>query len=75
MAVIGRESEPPAGSFDVAGPLCTSLDFIARGIELPDPRPGDLIAVGCAGAYGYTESMLDFLSHPHPAQGMLGPDA
>jgi diaminopimelate decarboxylase len=51
-----------------AGPLCTGLDVLARGAILPRPRVGDLVAMLDAGAYGFTESMPLFLSHPIPAE-------
>ena len=38
---------------DVVGPVCESGDFLARGRALPDVRPGDLLAVHSAGAYGF----------------------
>jgi diaminopimelate decarboxylase len=34
------------------GPVCESGDFFARGRVLPVPEPGDLVAIGLAGAYG-----------------------
>jgi diaminopimelate decarboxylase len=37
---------------DVVGPVCESGDFLALGRELPEPQPGDLLAVMTAGAYG-----------------------
>ncbi|MBW3593779.1 MAG: diaminopimelate decarboxylase, partial [Actinobacteria bacterium] len=40
------------GIVDVVGPICESGDFFALGRELPLPEPGDLLAVGLAGAYG-----------------------
>jgi diaminopimelate decarboxylase len=46
------ESERPVGSVDVVGPVCESGDFFARGRVLPVPEPGDLVAIGLAGAYG-----------------------
>jgi diaminopimelate decarboxylase len=46
------EAERRRGSVDVVGPLCESGDFFARGRELPLPEPGDLVAIGYAGAYG-----------------------
>jgi diaminopimelate decarboxylase len=52
----------------VAGPLCTGLDVFAQRAPLPRPQVGDLIAVLDAGAYGFTESMPFFLSHPSPAE-------
>ncbi|MGH7357883.1 MAG: diaminopimelate decarboxylase, partial [Candidatus Rokuibacteriota bacterium] len=36
---------------DVVGPVCESGDFFALGEELPLPEPGDLLAIGQAGAY------------------------
>ncbi|HXG02778.1 MAG TPA: diaminopimelate decarboxylase [Candidatus Binatia bacterium] len=51
----------------VAGPLCTGLDVFPG--ALPEvPEPGDPIAVCDLGAYGFTESMPYFLSHPIPAE-------
>jgi diaminopimelate decarboxylase len=47
--VLGAEREP--GTVDVVGPVCESGDFFALGAELPLPEPGDLLAVGQAGAY------------------------
>ena len=40
------------GIVEVVGPVCESGDFFALGRELPLPEPGDLLAVGLAGAYG-----------------------
>lgn len=41
----------PRGQVDVVGPVCETGDFLALGRELPQPRPGDLVAIGQAGAY------------------------
>lgn len=41
---------------DVVGPVCESGDFLARERTLPAPRPGDLLAVMSAGAYGAVQS-------------------
>jgi diaminopimelate decarboxylase len=61
----------PTAEVDLVGPLCTGIDILASGIEVPQPRPGDLFAVLDAGAYGYSESMPLFLSHPIPAEVLL----
>jgi diaminopimelate decarboxylase len=37
---------------DVVGPVCESGDFLALGRDLVEPKPGDLLAVMSAGAYG-----------------------
>ena len=52
----------------VAGPLCSGLDVLAVGAVMATPSVGDLIAVLDVGAYGFTESMPYFLSHPTPAE-------
>ena len=52
----------------VAGPLCTGLDVFTTGAMLPRPRVGDLVALLDVGAYGFTESMPLFLSHPTAAE-------
>src|SRR5208337_4154589 len=38
---------------DIVGPLCESGDFFARGRDMPDVQPGDLLAVLTTGAYGF----------------------
>ena len=37
---------------DVVGPVCETGDYLALDREMAMPKPGDLIAVGSAGAYG-----------------------
>lgn len=41
---------------DVVGPVCESGDFLARERRLPPLKRGDLLAVGKAGAYGFSMS-------------------
>lgn len=52
----------------VAGPLCSGLDVFSQHAILPGPQVGELLAVLDVGAYGFTESMPLFLSHPIPAE-------
>ena len=52
----------------VAGPLCSGLDVFSQGAVMSPPEVGDLVAVLDVGAYGFTESMPLFLSHPIPAE-------
>jgi len=51
----------------LAGPLCTSLDRLGD-VDLPELEPGTLLAFGTVGAYGFTEAMAPFLSHPVPPE-------
>jgi len=41
---------------DVVGPVCESGDYLALGREMPEVRPGDLLAVMTAGAYGAVQA-------------------
>jgi diaminopimelate decarboxylase len=52
----------------VAGPLCSGLDVFSQAAVMSPPEVGDLVAVLDVGAYGFTESMPLFLSHPIPAE-------
>jgi len=61
----------PATEFEVVGALCTPIDLLGHRVLGPDIRPGDLICVHCAGAYGRTASPVDFLSHPHPREYLV----
>lgn len=65
------EDEGERTAYTLAGPLCTSLDRIGTA-ELPALEPGDLLIFGQAGAYGFTQAMTNFLSHPVPEQVWLG---
>ncbi|HOW42654.1 MAG TPA: diaminopimelate decarboxylase [Candidatus Omnitrophota bacterium] len=39
---------------DIVGPICESGDFLAKERVLPAMKEGDLLAVMCAGAYGFS---------------------
>jgi len=41
---------------DVVGPVCESGDFLALDRDLVEPKPGDLLAVMSAGAYGAVQA-------------------
>ncbi|HEY3523790.1 MAG TPA: diaminopimelate decarboxylase [Candidatus Limnocylindrales bacterium] len=65
-----RPSSGPArfSPVTIAGPLCSGLDVLATEAMIRTPEVGDLVAVLDVGAYGFTESMPFFLSHPLPAE-------
>jgi diaminopimelate decarboxylase len=67
---FGRPSAGPArfAPVTIAGPLCSGLDVLATEAMVRTPDVGDLVAVLDVGAYGFTESMPFFLSHPLPAE-------
>lgn len=41
---------------DVVGPVCESGDFLAKDRAMPEAKPGELLAVMSAGAYGFVMS-------------------
>lgn len=66
--------EGPLERVQVAGNLCTAADQMARGILLPSPKIGDLLAVSNAGSYAYTLSPQLFAGQQPPAQLLLRED-
>ncbi len=52
--------EPAAGErriiADVVGPVCESGDFLALDRSIVEPKPGDLLAIMSAGAYGAVQA-------------------
>jgi diaminopimelate decarboxylase len=52
----------------IGGPICTPLDIIGKNVMLPGPEQGDIVGIFCAGAYGYTMSMINFMSLGWPAE-------
>ncbi|MBD8555624.1 diaminopimelate decarboxylase [Rhizobium sp. CFBP 8762] len=46
----------PRITADIVGPVCETGDYLALDREMAMPKPGDLIAVGSAGAYGAVQS-------------------
>lgn len=64
---IAAQADAPTTRAVLAGPLCTSLDRLGE-VDLPPTSPGDLLAFGSVGAYGFTEGMTHFLSHPVPQE-------
>ncbi|MCW2275754.1 diaminopimelate decarboxylase [Rhodoblastus acidophilus] len=41
---------------DLVGPVCETGDYLAKDRTLPEPKPGDLLAVMSAGAYGAAQA-------------------
>lgn len=68
LFVVNKLKEPELTSVNIGGPLCTPFDLLARDVYLPKMEYGDLVCILNAGAYGYSLSMLNFLSHPTPAE-------
>jgi len=62
-----RESSTGTITADVVGPVCESGDFLARGREMANVLPGDLLAVCTAGAYGFVAAS-NYNARPRPPE-------
>jgi len=49
--LANRADELPSGVYRIAGKHCESGDVLIEAAELPEPRPGDVLAVPATGAY------------------------
>jgi diaminopimelate decarboxylase len=58
---------------DVVGPICESSDLLAKDRKMPKPRPGELVAVMSAGAYGFSMS-TNYNSRPRVAEVLVKED-
>ncbi len=65
-----RQPEGEHTLADVVGPVCETGDFLARGREIPNVQPGDLMAVMTAGAYGFVQSS-NYNSRPRAAEVLV----
>ncbi len=66
---VSPRSDVPAAVYDVVGPVCETGDFLGKERELR-LRPGDLLAVCGAGAYGFSMSS-NYNSRPRPVELMV----
>ncbi|MFM0052598.1 diaminopimelate decarboxylase [Caballeronia grimmiae] len=61
--------DAPAHKYDVVGPVCESGDWLGRDRDLA-VKPGDLLAVCSAGAYGFVMSS-NYNTRPRAAEVMV----
>jgi diaminopimelate decarboxylase len=52
--IADRPLSEPSERCHLAGKHCESGDVVIRDVPLPDPAPGDVVAVPVTGAYGYS---------------------
>jgi diaminopimelate decarboxylase len=55
---------------DVVGPICETGDFLALDRPIARPSPGDLLAIGTAGAYGFVMAS-NYNARRRPAEIMI----
>jgi diaminopimelate decarboxylase len=68
--LANRADELPTGVYRVAGKHCESGDVLIEAAELPEPRPGDLLAVPATGAYTLALSSA-YNGVPRPAVALV----
>lgn len=68
--VIDRQASGDKIVADIVGPICESSDFFAQDREMQRPRPGDLLAIRGAGAYGFTMAS-NYNSRPRVAEVLI----
>jgi diaminopimelate decarboxylase len=65
--IVPVRSQDRTITADVVGPVCETGDFLARGREMADAAPGDLLAILTAGAYSFVSSS-NYNSRPRPSE-------
>ncbi len=70
MPVAEPAPDAALAPVDVVGPVCESGDFVAKDRPLPPVKPGDLLAIRGAGAYG-REMQSMYNARPLPPEVMV----
>jgi diaminopimelate decarboxylase len=70
IQLANREATEAECVVDVVGPICETGDFLARDRAMSMPRPGDLLAIHTAGAYGFAMSS-NYNGRLRPAEAMV----
>jgi diaminopimelate decarboxylase len=65
--VLPLEKAETQGTYDVVGPICESSDVLARNVDLPEVKTGDLLAIADTGAYGFSMASA-YNSHDLPRE-------
>jgi diaminopimelate decarboxylase len=66
--------ERPVANVDVVGPICESGDFLALDRPIRRVEPGELLAIGTVGAYGFSMAS-SYKARPRPAACSTGSSA
>lgn len=73
VSLVRENGRAPVERVDIVGPVCEQGDFLARDRPIPLPRPGALLCVHQAGAYGFTMAS-NYNSRPRPAEVLVHGD-
>jgi diaminopimelate decarboxylase len=67
---VQRHAGRAVRNVDVVGPICETGDFLALDRPLASPEPGELLAIGTVGAYGFAMAST-YNARPRPAEVMV----
>lgn len=67
---LDRVGDRNASAWELHGPLCENADRLGREVVLSTPKPGDLLVVEQAGAYGFAMAS-NYVSSFRPAEVVL----
>ena len=70
VAVANKFNKAGVAKYEVVGPICESGDYIAHNRALPEMEEGDIVAVYCGGAYGFSMSS-NYNSRPRCAEVLV----
>jgi diaminopimelate decarboxylase len=70
MRPVVADPARPTRVTDVVGPICETGDFLARDRALPALAQGELLAVGAAGAYGFSMAS-NYNTRPRAAEVLV----
>ncbi|MBU4377256.1 MAG: diaminopimelate decarboxylase [Candidatus Omnitrophica bacterium] len=70
IAPVTRRPGAAMDNIDVVGPICESGDFLAKDRRFQEVRPGDILAVMSAGAYGFSMAS-NYNARPRPCEVMV----
>jgi diaminopimelate decarboxylase len=73
LPVVQHANGHPKVTLDVVGPICESGDFLAKDRTLPVCRPGEVLAVMSAGAYGFAMAS-NYNARPRVPEVMVNGD-
>ena len=73
VIAAGKADEPPAGRYNIVGPLCYEGDAPARGRDMPRLETGDVLAFIDTGAYT-TTLFNNYNGRLNPLILMISPD-
>jgi len=74
MRPVVRHEDRGSHVSDVVGPICETGDFLARDREMQHVTAGELIAVGAAGAYGFSMAS-NYNTRPRAAEVLVNGDS